>query len=137
MCACSQSIEDFRRQNIQRYSPLYNVKKYNPTRVRKVKGIVIKIGKNGGAAIGTRNFPGMLMLKIISEDKKEYEVELGPDLFIMTRHASFKAGQEVVIIGDVDEFDAYIIAERIYRKNSAIILRDPTGKPLWTSLYIR
>jgi hypothetical protein len=136
LLACEQSIESIRQENLQRYSPIHSAQNYNPERVRSVSGFIEAIERFEGESTGFRGAPSLSLI-IETPDKKHYEVELGPELYVTRQDPHFKLGKEVLVIGDVNEWKKRIIAEKVIMGNTTLKLRDARGVPLWMPSFFR
>lgn len=107
-----------------RYNKMYDAKT-----LTQIKGEVIaidQIAPNKAASVG---------IHIIVKTKTEkYTIHLGPKWYLDKQKLQLKVGDKVEVQGSEVNIDSEqtIIAKEIIKNGHTLILRDQTGKPLWS-----
>lgn len=70
---------------------------------------------------------------VLSTDKGEVHVHVGPGTYLISKKASFKKGDKVEIVGSRVKGEGFeaVLARQIKKGAQTVVLRDEAGKPLW------
>ncbi len=103
---------------------------YNPKTEVAFEGRVLHVDPAACAALPISN----LHLHLISSEGP-IEVDMGPCWYVQDQKLQFKKDDFVFGIGSKialkNGVPSVIVAREIRRGNAVLILRDPTGKPVW------
>lgn len=105
---------------------------YNSATVESIKGTVLTVIKR----TGNRGEKGIHLT--VKTSKETIDVHLGPDWFVSKKIALAK-GDKVEIEGSRITYSSkeVIIAKKIKKGNSVVILRNDYGTPVWSGKGVR